>query len=252
MSNLGAAFLLPIALAAISLTASGAGAQTATIYEATIGEPEQKTPEVSTKQMREILANRSAIVLDTRPPAEFANGHIPGAQNLKVASTEAIAAVDRLVSGDKSKALVLYCNGPFCQASRRMSDQLVAAGFTNVRRYQLGMPIWRALGGPTEIALEGVDRIYRNDRTAVFLDARSPAEFSTGSLAGSHNLPSDKAAKVQGSPMPVEDFNTRVVVFGSDAAQARALAEALSKRPWHNVAYFAGAYEELSARLKAN
>src|SRR6266513_536330 len=60
-------------------------------------------------------------------------------------------AIIGMVSGDKSKALVLYCNGPFCQASKRVSEQLVAGGFTNVRRYQLGIPIWRALGGPTEI-----------------------------------------------------------------------------------------------------
>ena len=251
MNNRRVAFILPIVFAAMPLMASAAIAQTATIYAATIGETDQKTPEVSTGQMRQILADSSVIVLDTRPPAEFANGHIPGAQNLQVAPKEAVAAIEKLVGGDKGRALVLYCNGPFCQASRRVSDQLVAAGFTNVRRYQLGMPIWRALGGPTEIAIEGVDRIYKDDRTAVFLDARSAEEFAKGSLPGAHNLPPDKAVKVQGSPMPADDFNTRIVLFGSDAAQARALAEALSKRPWHNVAYFAGSYEDLSAALKA-
>ena len=93
------------------------------------------------------------------------------------------------MSGDKSKALVLYCNGPFCQASRRLSEQLVAAGFSNVRRYQLGIPIWRALGGPTAIELEGILRIFRVDQTAVFFDARSPEEFSKGSLPGARNIP---------------------------------------------------------------
>src|SRR2546427_682802 len=79
----------------------------------------------------------------------------------------------RLVDGNKSKAVVLYCNGPRCQASRQLSEQLVAAGFTNVRRYQLGIPFWRALSGPVEIELEGVLRVYKIDQTAVFLDARS-------------------------------------------------------------------------------
>src|SRR5438874_2209939 len=88
------------------------------------------------------------------------------------------AAVERLVGGDKSKPLVLYCNGQFCQASRTLSDQLVAAGFTNVRRYQLGIPMWRALGGPVEIELEGILRVYKIDQTAIFLDARSAAEFA--------------------------------------------------------------------------
>lgn len=235
-----------------ALLVGDAFAQTANIYQATIGEADQKTQEVSTGQMRRILADGSAIVLDTRPRDEFVSGHIPGAQNLEGPPAGAVAAVERLVKGDKSKALVLYCNGPFCQASRRMSDQLLAAGFTNVRRFQLGMPIWRALGGPTEIELEGIVRIFRNDQTAVFLDARSADQFSKGSLPPASNLPPEKAAKVQGSPMPLNDFNTRIVLFGRDAAQARALAEALSKRPWHNVAYFPGSFETLSDALKGN
>ncbi|MHA6644896.1 rhodanese-like domain-containing protein [Mesorhizobium sp. A623] len=108
------------------------------------------------------------------------DGHIPGANNPKGQPIEVVAAVERLVSGDKSKALVLYCNGPFCQASRRLSNQLLDAGFTNVRRYQLGMPIWRALGGPTEVELKGAVRTFRKVQTAVFLDARSAAEFDNG------------------------------------------------------------------------
>jgi rhodanese-related sulfurtransferase len=179
------------------------------------------------------------------------NGHIPGANNPEGPPEKVVAKVEQLVGGDKSKALVLYCNGPFCEASRRMSVQLLDAGFTNVRRYQLGMPIWRALGGPTEIELEGVVRISKSDQTAVFFDARSAEEFAKGSLPGAHNLTPEAAAKVKGSPMPLDDFNTRIVLFGRDAAQARALADALSKRPWHNVAYFPGSFEMLSAALKA-
>jgi rhodanese-related sulfurtransferase len=163
-----------------------------------------------------------------------------------------VAAVERLVSGDKSKALVLYCNGPFCQASRRLGEQLVAAGFTNVRRYQLGIPIWRALGGPTEIAVEGIVRIFNGDRTAVFFDARSPQEFAKGSLPGAHNVPADQIASgvLDRAPLPLDDFNTRIVLFGRDGAQARALADALSKKPWHNVTYFPGTFESLRAAIK--
>ena len=44
--------------------------------------------------------------------------------------------------------VVLYCNGPFCQKSKRLAAELLEAGFTNVRRYQLGMPTWRAPPDP--------------------------------------------------------------------------------------------------------
>jgi len=38
----------------------------------------------------------------------------------------------------------------------------------------------------------------------------------------------------------MEDRNTRIVVFGRDAAEARALAEAAAREAFHNVAYFPG------------
>jgi rhodanese-related sulfurtransferase len=240
--------------AAVTLTAvdvaraDGGGS----IYHAILAEPNQKTQEVSTEGVRRILVDRSAILLDTRTRAEYSAGHIPGARSVGGAPSEAVAAIEQLVGGDKNKALVLYCNGPFCQASRRLSEQLVAAGFTSVRRYQLGLPIWRALGGPTAIDLEGLLRVYRRDQTAVFFDARSAEEFARGTLPGAHNVPADQLASgaLKRAPLPEDDFNTRIVLFGRDSAQARALADALSTRPWHNVTYFSGAFETLRGAIK--
>lgn len=239
-------------LAALLAPSLGAHADVPSIYQATLGEPNQKTQEVSTDELRRILANGSALVLDTRTRAEFDAGHIPGARNLDAPAAELIAAVDRLVSGDKAKALVLYCNGPFCQASRRLAEQLTGAGYSNVRRYQLGIPVWRALGGPVEIELGGIARVLKGDRTAVLLDGRSAEEFAAGTIADAQNVSAEDfaAGNLKKVPLPEDDFNRRVILFGRDAAQARKLAELLSKRPWHNVSYFAGSYEELKAATK--
>lgn len=254
----GMAGLAVAAMVTLAVT-DMASAQGGTIYQATLAEPNQKTPEVSTEEFRRILADGSAIVLDSRKYAEYAASHIPGARNVApkpdAPPSEYVTAVDRLVRGDKAKALVLYCNGPFCQASRRLSEQLVAAGFTNVRRYQLGIPMWRALGGVTEIELEGVLRIYKVDGTAVFLDARAAGEFRAGSLPGAGNIPlaavqSEGLQKAAGDLLPTEDFNTRIVVFGRDAGQARALAEAIAQNARHNVAYFPGTLDTLRMAIK--
>ncbi len=251
--------MVGLALAAmVTLAATdAASAQSGNIYQATLGEPNQKTGEVSTEELRRILADGSAIVVDSRKRSEYVAGHIPGARNVKPSPdsppSEYVAAVEHLVGGDKSKALVLYCNGPFCQASRRVSEQLVAAGFTNVRRYQLGIPIWRALGGPTEIELEGILRIFKVDQTAVFFDGRTAEEFSKGSLSGAHNVTADNLASEAGRakvPMPKNDFNTRIVLFGRDSGQARTLADALSKSPYHNVVYFPGTFDTLRTAIK--
>ena len=89
-----------------------------------------------------------------------------------------------------------------------------------------------------------------NDKTAVFLDARPAAEFAKGSLPNASNLTPEDAAEVKGKPMPLDDFDTRIILFGHDGTEARRLADALSKRPWHNVSYFAGSYDDLKAALK--
>ena len=248
---------LALTLVVLLVIAQMASAQN--VAQATLAETNQKTAEVSTEEIRRILADGSAIVLDSRKVSEYAAGHIPGARNLGLkadaTAAETLAAVEKLLGGDKSKALVMYCNGLYCQASRRLSEQLVAAGFTNVKRYQVGIPMWRALGGVTEIELDGIRRVHNIDRTAVFLDARAAAEFKAGSLAGAGNIPldavkADGLQKVGASLLPNDDFNTRVVVFGRDAAQARALAEAIAQNARHNVAYFPGTFDTLKSIVR--
>ena len=239
-------------LLGVVINVSAASAQGMGINHATLVEPNAKTAEVSTEQMRGIVRDGSVIILDTRSRAEYVAGHIPSARTIDAPQAGQVAAVQKLVGGDKSKALVLYCNGPYCQASRRLADQLVEAGFRNVRRYQLGIPVWRALGGPTEVELDGIKRIFKLDQTAVYLDARSAAEFAKGSLRGAHSVPADGLAGggLKKAPLPEDDFNRRIILFGKDAAEARQLADAMRERPWHNVAYYPGTFESLAAAIK--
>jgi hypothetical protein len=89
---------------------------------------------------------------------------------------------------DTAAQLVLYCNGPYCGKSRRLSAELVKRGYTCVRRYQLGMPVWRALGNTVQTDIVGIRYILKGDRTAVMVDARSPEEFRKGSLPGAVNV----------------------------------------------------------------
>ena len=237
-----------------SAQTSTSWAETAGIYQATLVEQGAKTAEVSTEQLRQILRDGSAILLDTRSIAEFEAGHIPGATVLDAPVAEQVTTVSKLVGGDRTKALVLYCNGPFCQASRRLAERLAASGFSNVRRYQLGMPVWRALGGPVAVELAGIKRIHGTDRTAVFIDARAAAEFAAGRIAGTRSAPVDDviSGALKKVDLPEDDFNRRIVLFGRDGAQARRLADVMAKRPWHNVAFFPGTYAELVEALSAD
>jgi len=232
------------------------------IHQATLMEPDQKTPEISTQELRQILAAQSATIFDTRPVEEYDVSHIPGA--VKVPAKPGVSAslyvadmtaIGRVVQDNKAAPLVLYCNGPLCDKSKRLAEELLAAGYTNVRRYQLGIPVWRALGGITEIEAEGVQYVMEKDQTAVWIDAREPEEFQASSLPNARNVPRSgvqpgknvgeiKQAKDDGR-LPMEDHNTRIIVFGSDGAQAKAVAEAIAREAFHNVSYFAGPLERL-------
>jgi rhodanese-related sulfurtransferase len=245
--------------AALFLSFGSAPGRAADINTATLTEPDAKTKEVSTEDLRRMLADGSAIVIDARARAEFEAGHIPGAHLIDAPAAEQVAAVERLAHGNKAAALVVYCNGPYCQASRRLADQLLEAGFTNVKRYQLGMPVWRALGGPTVIEVEGVARIFKLDQTAVFIDARPAEDFAKGSLPGARNLTADAldgtlkrmmAGGMASPPLPLDDFNRRIVLFGGAGGQVLGLAKAMRKRPWHNVMYFPGSYDDLAKRVQ--
>jgi Rhodanese-like domain len=65
---------------AVALCAKAAQAQN--IHQATLGEPNQRTSEVSNEELRRILAERTATVVDARPFLEYAVSHIPGARNV--------------------------------------------------------------------------------------------------------------------------------------------------------------------------
>src|SRR5262245_58836861 len=238
-----------------------------TISQATLEEPNQKTSEVSTEELRGILADRSAVVFDARPPKEYAISHIPGAVNVRGQPDRPMSQyvpdaseILRALGDRKESAIVLYCSGPFCGRSKRLSEELLAAGFTNVRRYQLGIPVWRALGGSTQIELEAVTYVHEMDRSAVFADAREPEEFQAGTLPRAVSVPARglergkdvgevRRAKDDGR-LPMEDHNTRVVVFGRDGAQARAVAEAIIGEAFHNVAFYVGTFESLRLRVR--
>lgn len=251
-----------VALAFLPATAGGQAAPAGAaappnIFEAALVEPDAKTPNVSFAQLERMLAADGAVLLDTRPFMEFAVGHIPGALNVAPKPgmpmseyTSDVAEVGRLLGGDRSRPIVLYCNGPFCGKSKRVAADLVAAGYTDVGRFQLGAPVWRALGGVMVMEAEGVRHVIHNDRTARLIDARSPESFRAGSIPGAANVwPGEVDRAKDDGRVPMEDHNARIIVFGRDAEQARAVAQELAANAFHDVSYFEGDIDALRGAL---
>jgi rhodanese-related sulfurtransferase len=189
----------------------------------------------------------SEPVLDVRSAAEYAIAHIPGSVNVYEKE------LDRVVQlfPDKSSRMVFYCNGPFCGKSKRLSEQLVKLGYSNVRRYQLGLPVWRALGNTVQTDLEGFRYIIQKDKTAVFVDARPKTEFAKETVPSAVNIQRGVAEKAnEDGRLPYHDKGTRVIVLAESVNAARAVAEEIAKKAYWNSSYFGGSFAELKqARL---
>jgi rhodanese-related sulfurtransferase len=220
------------------------------ILDGTLGDRDP-IAELSTAELQRVLNERSALVLDARPFAEYAVSHIPGALSvpgkpgLPPAQYTADAGELARRYPDRSQAIVLYCNGMYCGRSKRFGAELQKAGYLNLRRYQLGMPAWRALGGVTQVEKEALVSLVKADQTAVLVDARD-TQLEQPRLSGAHWIPLREATKAKDDGrLPMTDHNTRIFVVGGNGAAARAVAEAIVRDAFHNVAFFDGAAADL-------
>jgi rhodanese-related sulfurtransferase len=235
----------PALLAALCLfiTATPLAAQQASpIALATLAEPNPVTPEISTQELEQILEQGSIPVLDVRSAQEYAIAHIRGSRNFYEKEIEQITAA----YPDKAASLVFYCNGPYCGKSRRLSEELVKRGYTKIRRYQLGLPVWRALGHTVQTDLAGARYVMAGDQTAVWVDVRSPDAFRKGSLPRAVNVRQGEAEQAnEDGRLPRKDKGTRVIVFGESAAEAQAVAEEIARKAYWNSSFFGGTYNDL-------
>lgn len=101
---------------------------------------------ISREDLAERLGRDDVVVLDVRPPAEFAAGHLPGAVNVPSAEL-----AERMAELPDGVDVVAYCRGPYCLTSDDAVRLLTAAGRPALRLVD-GFPEWAAAGLPVERA----------------------------------------------------------------------------------------------------
>ncbi|MCL2583646.1 MAG: metalloregulator ArsR/SmtB family transcription factor [Streptosporangiales bacterium] len=98
---------------------------------------------------REELARRldegGVLVLDVRPGAEFAAGHIEGAVNVPLSDLP-----ERLGDLPRDTQIVAYCRGQFCAMSPEAARILRQEGY-RARVLDGGLPEWRDEGLPVAV-----------------------------------------------------------------------------------------------------
>jgi rhodanese-related sulfurtransferase/DNA-binding HxlR family transcriptional regulator len=101
---------------------------------------------ITREQLADRLRDGDVVVVDVRPPEEYAAGHLPGAVNVPVAELP-----DRLDELPGGAQVVAYCRGPFCVSSDDAVRALRDAGRDALRLVD-GFPEWAAAGLPVERA----------------------------------------------------------------------------------------------------
>jgi len=105
---------------------------------------------ITCTELQRRINNGDAVVLDVRPPQEFAAGHIAGARSIPVAELRT-----RIREVPKRRVIVAYCRGPYCVFADQAIGILRDAGYSAFR-LDGGFPEWQMKGMPVGRAEEMV------------------------------------------------------------------------------------------------
>ena len=97
---------------------------------------------LDTRSLQRRMDDEDLVLLDVRPPEEFAAGHWPGAWSLPLEEL-----VEHLEELPRDRTVVAYCRGPYCVLALHAVEVLQQHGFQTIRLAE-GVADWRAQGLP--------------------------------------------------------------------------------------------------------
>ncbi len=103
--------------------------------------------QISREELARRLDEGGVVVIDVRPEAEYASGHIAGARSIPI--DRLARQLRRLPDGVE---VVAYCRGPYCVFADDAVRLLRRRGRT-ARRLEDGYPEWRRAELPVEIGV---------------------------------------------------------------------------------------------------
>jgi rhodanese-related sulfurtransferase len=105
-----------------------------------LGSRDELQPVTREELTRRLQDGDDLVVLDVRPAAEYAAGHLPGAVSIPVGELRR-----RLAELPGDREIVAYCRGPYCAFAHEAVGLLRDEGFA-ARRLEDGLPEWQAAG----------------------------------------------------------------------------------------------------------
>jgi rhodanese-related sulfurtransferase/DNA-binding transcriptional ArsR family regulator len=105
-----------------------------------LGDRDALEPVTRQELARRLRDGDRLVVLDVRPAAEHAAGHLPEAVSIPVGELRR-----RLAELPRDREIVAYCRGPYCAFAHEAVAILGEAGLS-ARRLEDGLPEWEAAG----------------------------------------------------------------------------------------------------------
>jgi rhodanese-related sulfurtransferase/predicted transcriptional regulator len=125
---------------ALRTLAAGRLAEVERLAAAYLGARDELEPVTRQELTRRLQDGDNLVVLDVRPAAEYAAGHLPGAVSIPVGELRR-----RLAELPADREVVAYCRGPYCAFAHEAVAVLREAG-VSARRLEDGLPEWQAAG----------------------------------------------------------------------------------------------------------
>jgi rhodanese-related sulfurtransferase len=174
---------------------------------------------VKTDFVKQVVdGKKMGLIVDSRPKkGKYDKGHIPGSISLPFSQ---FAKMKGLLPADKNMLVVFYCGGLKCPLSHKSAFAAEKLGYKNIKVFAEGYPVWKKTYGagpamaaaaakPTakkgslkpgkeegSVDLEQFKAIAAGKGPKAYIvDVRDPAEYKTGAIKGSVNIPVDKLEK---------------------------------------------------------
>ncbi len=192
--------------------------------------------EISVKELVGIMTGGQPYHLyDARPGKRFGGGHVPGAKSAFPKDDDFLSRLP----ADKNALLVFYCGGPTCPYTSVAVDKAKAAGYSNLKGFQAGLPGWKKAKLPVHAEAGWLAKQLNPQH--VILDVRSRSASSQAHIPGAVALPTadlkamtqqfiaqQKIAQLPG----VSDQRAPVIVYADSHTSPEALLAYKELRDW--------------------
>lgn len=102
---------------------------------------------ITLAELQTAIAARELTVVETLGPMYYEAGHLPGAINVPHTAVRELAPE---LLPKRDAPIVTYCSNEACANSTSAQNELIALGYTNVRKFPGGKQEWESADLPLE------------------------------------------------------------------------------------------------------